>query len=194
MGKWIVISGSVILAFSAACVRADIGAGAMPYYATGISGLDIVAGAESIGLPPEHSDHSEPVSMAPFDPPRSACPDDSVDSERQFPHVHVLPADQSSAMLFFSALCGVGVWRLGRSARGLRLASVPDWYHASGPSQVGHVTAISPDFAAPAVISICDLPAAQSVQFLLTRAAPPGLRPQCELTLAAPRGPPLLSL
>jgi|GEM_PF-2147838 len=106
--------------------------------------------------------------------------------------VRELPAGPGGAMLFLMGVGCVGAVKLGKSVRSLHLQSLPDWYHADGPLQIGHVTAINPDLTAPATISICDLPVEQSIQLLSRRATPLCLRSQCAAALATSRAPPLL--
>jgi hypothetical protein len=49
-----------------------------------------------------------------------------------------LPPLPGSASLFLSALVSMGAWHLVRSVKHVRLESLPEWYHAGGPSQIGH--------------------------------------------------------
>jgi len=51
-----------------------------------------------------------------------------------------LPGLPGSASLLLSALLSAGAWQLGRSAKDIHLADLPDWYHTGGPVQVGHAT------------------------------------------------------
>ena len=105
-----------------------------------------------------------------------------------------LPAGPGGATLFLMGVGCIGAVKLGRSARGLHLQFLPEWYHTGGPIQVGGVTAINPSLTAPATVSISDLPAGQSIQLLLRRAVSLRLRSQCNPALATPRAPPHLGL
>ena len=195
MGKWSVILGVAVLSFSATFVRADMAGASYPDARTPDRGIAVHAETDK-QLPDDQAAASEPVSLGSLDMSlHSDLPDDSADSKRQRSDVRVLSGGPGSVALFFSALSGLGAWQLGRSARKFNLASVPDWYHAGGRIQVGHVTAINPDLTAPATISICDLLAEQSMQLLLRRAVPLRLRSQCSTpALATPRAPPYLCL
>jgi len=53
-----------------------------------------------------------------------------------------LPSEPDSVGLFLSALGTLGAWQLGRSSKKLHLGHLPDWYHAEGPRQIGHVLAL----------------------------------------------------
>ena len=194
MGKWSVILGVAVLSFSATFVRADMAGASYPDARTPDRGIAVQA--ETDKQLPDRAATSEPVSLGSLDMTlHSDLPDDSADSKQQRSDVRVLSGGPGSVALFLSALSGLGVWQLGRSARKFNLASVPDWYHTGGCTQVGHVTAINPDFTAPATISICDLLAEQSIRLLLRRAVPLRFKSQCSTpALAAPRGPPLLCL
>ena len=108
--------------------------------------------------------------------------------------VRELPAGPGGATLFLMGVGCIGAVKLGRSVRGLHLQSLPDWYHAGGPMQIGHVSAINPDLTAPATFSICDLLTEQSIQLLLRRAVPLRLRSQWTPALATSRAPPHLCL
>jgi hypothetical protein len=56
-----------------------------------------------------------------------------------------LPPLPGSASLFLSALVSMGAWHLVRSVRNVRLESLPEWYHAGGPSQIGHAVPFNLD-------------------------------------------------
>ncbi len=53
-----------------------------------------------------------------------------------------LTSEPDSVGLFLSALGTLGAWQLGRSSKKLHLGHLPDWYHAEGPRQIGHVLAL----------------------------------------------------
>jgi hypothetical protein len=190
MGKWSVILGVAVLSFSAAFVRADMVGASYPDTRT--PRCSIAVQVETDKQLSDKTATSEPVSLGSLDMTlRGDLSDDSADSKQQRSDVRVLPGGPSSVVLFFSALSGLGVWRLGRSARKFHFASAPNWYHTGGPVQVGHVTAINPDMTVPATISICDLVAEQCIRLLLRRVAPLRLRSQYIHALATPRAPPL---
>jgi len=186
--------GVAVLSFSAAFVRADMAGPPNPNART--SDCSIAVRAETDKQLPDRAAASEPVSLGSLDMTLpSDLSDGSADSKPQRSDVRVLTGGPGSVALFLSALSGLGVWQLGRSARKFNLASVPDWYHTGGPIQVGHVTAINPDFTAPVMISICDLLAEQSIRLLLRRAAPLCFKSQCSTpALATPRAPPHLCI
>ena len=194
MGKWSVILGVAVLSFNAAIAHADMAG--LPDSNAKTFDCSIAVWAETDNQPSTQAAASEPVSLGSLGMTlHSDLPDDSVDGKPQRSDVRVLTGGPGSVALFFSALSGLGVWQLGRSARKFNFASVPGWYHTGGPIQVGHVTAINPDFTAPAMVSICDLPADQSIRLLLRRAVPLPLRSQCSTpALATPRAPPHLCL
>jgi len=194
MRKWSVILGVATLSFSATFVRADMAGPPDPHART--PDCSIAVRVETDKQLPDQDVASEPVSLGSLDMTlHGDLSDDSADSKQQRSDVRVLPGGPGSVALFLSALSGLGVWQLGRSARKFHFASVPDWYHSGGPVQVGHVTAINPDLTAPVMVSICDLPAQQSIRLLLRRAVPLRLRSQCSTpALATPRAPPHLCL
>ena len=66
-----------------------------------------------------------------------------VPAEQEAPStVTQLPAGPSSVSLFLFALGSCGAVRAGRSAKRLHFGLVPDWFHAEGPAQIGHASAI----------------------------------------------------
>lgn len=75
----------------------------------------------------------------------------SDNSKSSTGEVLTLPADRSSASLFLSALAGLGLWQLGRSAKNLHLGALPEWYHDGGPTQVGHATPLDLEFSLAAM-------------------------------------------
>lgn len=72
--------------------------------------------------------------------------------------IRELPGLPSSSELFLSAMLGMGAWQLVRSTKHLHLASVPEWYHHGGPTQIGHAVPCDLQFA-PAVLCVFDRPA-----------------------------------
>jgi hypothetical protein len=68
----------------------------------------------------------------------------------------ILTDRQNSLSLCLYALLGLGLCRSAPLVRKFHLSCIPDWYHNSGPSQIGHSFAISPDclLSAPVVCFI----------------------------------------
>ena len=87
---------------------------------------------------------SLPGSPAPF-----AAPADEL-AGSPAAEIRELPPLSDSTALFASALAGLGVWQLGRSARKLHISHLPDWYHANAP-QVGHATPLDLEFSLSAL-------------------------------------------
>jgi hypothetical protein len=107
-----------------------------------------------------------------------------------------LPSGPDSTGLFLSALGTLGAWQLGRSARKLHLGYLPEWYHAEGPSQVGHARVAELDFDGTILWDGGDgllLEDEHAVSRSLWVEPPPRRSAFDYLTSAAPRGPPLLA-
>jgi hypothetical protein len=107
-----------------------------------------------------------------------------------------LPSGPDSSGLFLSALGTLGAWQLGRAAKKLHLGHLPEWYHAEGPAQVGHVRVAELDFDGTIAWDRGDavlLPDEHAASRLLWVEPPPRLSALDYLTSAAPRGPPLLA-
>jgi hypothetical protein len=123
----------------------------------------------------------------------AACTGVSSDGE-----VTALPPVPDSGMLALSGLLSLGVVQLGRNVRKIHLSALPEWYHAGGPTQVGHATPLDLELGfSLAAMPVCqfDAPASpQNVQLSpvwYLRAEPDDQRhTQFFLTTADPRGPP----
>lgn len=106
--------------------------------------------------------------------------------------VLVTSNEPDSASLFLVALGSMGVWQLSRSSRKLHLGVTPEWYHAGGPSQVGHATPLDLSFT-DAVLAICvfELPSTDAAGAREVCVPPPLLRPQlAALSAVTARAPP----
>jgi len=101
-----------------------------------------------------------------------------------------LPPPPSSMALVLSAMVSAGAWHLGRCARHLHLSSLPEWYHAGGPDQIGHAVAFDFDFRLPPACRF-EQPAGERP---LCYQVPRELHSPCDarafLTIQAPRAPP----
>jgi hypothetical protein len=64
----------------------------------------------------------------------------------------ILTDRQNSLHLCLYALLSLGLCRSAPFVKKLHLGSLPDWYHAGGPFQVGHSHAIAPDCLSPAAV------------------------------------------
>jgi len=64
---------------------------------------------------------------------------------------HLLVENQSGLGLFLYALMGIGLYRSAPWVKKSSFGLIPDWYHNSGPAQIGHSHVIGPDLCfAPA--------------------------------------------
>jgi hypothetical protein len=63
----------------------------------------------------------------------------------QAQHLHLLVEGQSSLDLFLYALMGLGLCRSAPWVKKFSFDLIPDWYHSSGPFQIGHSLAVGPD-------------------------------------------------
>jgi len=110
--------------------------------------------------------------------------------------VKELPAGPDSAMLFLCALGSLGVFHVGKSAKKLNFALVPDWYHSGGLRQVGHVHAMDSDFylvAMPLAAFFDQQVYDPPKVFSYTKYEIAGrFESQFSLPIQAPRGPPIL--
>ncbi len=52
---------------------------------------------------------------------------------------------QNSVSLCLYALLGLGLCRSAPLVKRLHFGGIPDWYHGSGPCQIGHSFAVAPD-------------------------------------------------
>lgn len=104
-----------------------------------------------------------------------------------------LPAPADSTALVLSALGGLGVWQLGRSAGRVQLAPLPEWFHSGAPGRVGHCYVAQPDLGAEPAVPFTDKQE-HDFRLCLQRVrleSQAGLLPQvvCPVLLA-PRPPP----
>ncbi len=102
----------------------------------------------------------------------------------------------SSLSLFFSAMLSVGGWHLARSARHVRLGTLPGWYHTDAPAQIGHTLSFDFNYA-PTVLRVFESATCGVDQQAAWR-DPWGERclrctSQTFLLVAEPRGPPSVS-
>jgi hypothetical protein len=106
-----------------------------------------------------------------------------------------LPSEPGTAGLFLSAFGSLGAWYIARATSKLHLFHVPDWYHAEGPSQIGHTFAANPDCGGMQVVCSFEVVKESSTFALITGRcdAPPVPQTLCLLTAESPRGPPLHS-
>jgi len=155
----------------------------------------------------QHTDAVRPRGDTPDRPSRLAPPDEILPSslhedlsagvleeqpDGQETGVKALPGDPSSVALFLSAMGGLGVWQIGRSARHIRFGSLPAWYH-SGATQIGHVCPVEPNFAPPA-LSCFDQPVGEGGTWRYRRDPRQHLwKSQHAPPSVIPRGPPHLS-
>jgi hypothetical protein len=102
-----------------------------------------------------------------------------------------LPPPPDGGTLTLSGLLTLGGLQLARSARQIRIGSLPEWYAATCPDQIGHVVAVNLDLTDMPVCRFTEPADPQSVihrgprdTFVLQ------LLPQCTLSPSAPRGPP----
>ena len=117
----------------------------------------------------------------------------STSDARQGPVIEMPPAPDS-AVLCLSALAGLGVWHLGRSARKLNFGVLPEWYHTNGPAQVGHTTPLDLEFSY-AALPLCrfespDTDEPPPPSWLRLVELIEGSYCQYSLPVTAPRGPP----
>jgi len=106
--------------------------------------------------------------------------------------VRKLPAGPGGATLFLMGVGCIGAVKLGKSARGLRLQSLPEWYHTGGPIQVGHAAAFDFDYSAPVFSTLDETAGEQQLRHHPRRDLPLRCDDQFLLTVEAPRGPPRL--
>jgi len=107
--------------------------------------------------------------------------------------VHQLPAGPGGATLFLMGVGCLGAVKLGRSARGLHLQSLPDWYHTGGPLQIGHAAAFDFDYDTPVFSALDEPSGVQQFRHHPRRDLPARPDRQFFLAVEAPRGPPLSS-
>lgn len=103
--------------------------------------------------------------------------------------VHQLPAGPGGATLFLMGVGCLGAVKLGKSARGLHLQSLPDWYHTGGPLQIGGAAAF--DYHTPVFCTLSKPASVQKFNHHPRRDIPSRRENQFFLAVEAPRGPPL---
>ena len=107
--------------------------------------------------------------------------------------VRQLPGSPGAATLFLMGVGCLGAVKLGRSARGLHLQSLPDWYHTGGPIQIGGAAVLDFDYDTP-VFSVLDEPSGvRQFRHYPRRDIPSRHENQFFLSVEAPRGPPRFS-
>ena len=106
--------------------------------------------------------------------------------------VHQLPAGPGGATLFLMGVGCIGAVKLGKSARGLHLQSLPDWYHTGGPLQVGHAAAFDFDYYTLVFCTLDEPAGVRQFGHHPRRDLPARREDQFLLTVEAPRGPPRL--
>ena len=107
--------------------------------------------------------------------------------------VRQLPGSPGGATLFLMGVGCLGAVKLGRSARGLHLQSLPDWYHTGGPLQVGGAAAFDFDYDTPVFCTLDEPVGVQQLRYHPRRNLPSRPDRQFFLAVEAPRGPPQLS-
>ena len=116
----------------------------------------------------------------------------SADAPRQPQAIRQLPAGPGGASLFLVAVGCVGVVKLGKSARGLHLHSLPDWYHAGGPTRIGHAIALDLQSQTPILCQFDQPGDTPALVRLLRRDIQLRRKAQFTLLPTVPRGPPAL--
>jgi len=148
------------------------------------------------GSVPQPAIAQTPLPAAPVSEllPVPLIPQDTATAVLAEEEARPLPPAPSSGLLFVSALAPFGAWRLVRSIRSVRLGHIPDWYHDGGPIQIGHATALEPDFSGMAGCWAATPPEPQETPARhLRRHLPPWrFTSQTVLVASAPRAPPLL--
>ncbi len=104
--------------------------------------------------------------------------------------VRELPAGPGGATLFLLGAGCIGAVKLGRSARGLHLLSLPEWYHTGGPIQIGGAAAFDFDYHTPVFCTLDEPAGVQQFSHHPRRDFPSRLDRQFFLAVEAPRGPP----
>lgn len=105
-----------------------------------------------------------------------------------------LPPAPDSALLFLCGLGSAGMLQLGRSARKLHFADLPEWYHTGAPAQIGYSVPL--DLNRINILSPCLLDPPVNPQPVLSYLHHEPLQrfdALCLIITSIPRGPPLLS-
>jgi hypothetical protein len=131
-------------------------------------------------------------------PASGFVPRDQADAGQagQAPRPQLLVEDQSSLGLFLYALMGLGLWRSASCVKKFSCDLIPDWYHNSGPFQVGHSHAVGPDLClVPMYCFVQPVCQAQDCQPQYCRGTIGSLirKSQFTPTTLASRGPPNIS-
>ena len=122
---------------------------------------------------------------------------DDVGQTSQTPYAMELTGRPDSSSLCLYALMGLGLCSAPHWVRRLSLGSIPEWYHESGPFQIGHSHAAMPE-------SLCSLQVCFLVppddradhlipQYRLRTILSLWRKSQFTLAVLAPRGPPDMS-
>jgi len=106
--------------------------------------------------------------------------------------VRQLPGSPGGATLFLMGVGCLGAVKLGRSARGLHLQSLPDWYHTGGPLQIGGAAAFDFDYDTPVFRTLDEPAGVRQFRHYPRRDLPSRPDRQFFLSVEAPRGPPRL--
>ena len=106
--------------------------------------------------------------------------------------VHELPAGPGGATLFLMGAGCLGAVKLGRSARGQHLQSLPDWYHTGGPTQIGGAATFDFDYDTPVFCTLDEPAGVQQLRHYPRGDIPSRPDRQFFLAVEAPRGPPRL--
>jgi hypothetical protein len=106
----------------------------------------------------------------------------------------ILMDRQSSVSLCLYALLGLGLCRSAPWVKRLHFGCLPDWYHSSGPYQIGHGYAIAPDCRRSALLP-CFVPPGHQPDDISPRCFPGTIasflkRPRVVCWELGSRGPP----
>jgi hypothetical protein len=109
----------------------------------------------------------------------------------------IVADQQNSLTLFLYALLSLGLSRSVPAVKHLHFGCIPDWYYSSGPSQIGHSFALSPDCLPSAPVIFFIQPDREAEFFplpYLSGAVAALLRNSQFILIALPaRGPPNLT-
>lgn len=157
--------------------RADLAAGSSP----GSSRANCVAAQPQSIAADWAADYApEPV---------AASRTDKSDNSRR--EIQQLPPPPGSAALFLSAFASLGAIQIARSARGVHVGALPDWYHTGGARQIRHILVLDLEypgvlpcpFAVPAI-------AVRPIHVEWVRDAQDGVQRLCRVLSSPRRGPP----